>query len=159
MKKTWIALAVFAVCQLGLMWLLLHMHERKDVYADTIRLFNEYRFKVDLEKASQATLLGLKARLDSAEVMYKLHPADLSAQQQVLQQQQILEQGYNTINKEINQKVWERLNPLIHRFGKEHNLDLIIGANGMGTVLYGTDKKDITEELIHYINERYEKGN
>jgi Skp family chaperone for outer membrane proteins len=101
----------------------------------------------------------LKNRLDSVEVIYKANPTDERGQHLVAEGQQRLAEAYTAINKEINQKAWERLNPIINKFGKEKGIDLLIGANGMGTVLYATEARDVTDELIIYANGIYDKGN
>lgn len=160
MKKTIVGLLLLIVVLLGIgVCLLLRRSDDKIVYADAIRLFNSYKYKTDLEKESQGALYKLKAQLDSVGVIYKVNPDNPSVQQMVMDKQLQLKQAYDAMNKEINEKVWERLNPQIQAFGKDHNIEMMIGANGMGTLLYGSNKRDITDELVKYINERYEQGN
>jgi len=159
MKKIVIALIAFLFVQTAICYFLIHKNEKKIVYADAIKLFNGYKFKLDLEQSSQASLNRLKNGLDSVSALYKVNPSDQQILQLVQQKQELLNQTYNKINKEINDKVWERLNPMIQEFGKKYHIDMMIGANGMGTLLYASDSYDVTDELIKYINENYEKGN
>lgn len=159
MKKILIALLAFTCIQIACLYYFVQKEKKQIVYADAIKLFNEYKFKADLERSSQATLSKLKNELDSVEVIYKVNKTDQAAQALLQEKQQQMAQGYSLINKEINEKVWERLNPLIHEFGKEKHIELLIGANGMGTVLYASEARDITTELIQYVNKHYEKGN
>jgi outer membrane protein len=159
MKRILIAFLAFTLIQTGVVYFLCGNNQKKIVYADAIRLFNSYKFKTDMEKLSQARLGQLKGELDSVSVIYKTNPGDAHAQELVAAKEQQLSQAYSLINKEINEKVWERLNPVINKFGKEQKLELLIGANGMGTVLYASDAKDVTAELIQYANAQYEKGN
>lgn len=159
MKKVIIAIVASTVILVGALYFFTKDGDKKIVYADAIRLFNGYKFKTDLEKMGQGTLTLLKNRLDSVEVIYKANPADERGQQLVAEGQQRLAEAYTAINKEINQKAWERLNPIINKFGKEKGIDMLIGANGMGTVLYASEAKDVTEELIKYANRNYDKGN
>ena|SRR6201985_1357595 len=159
MKKIIIALVAFLCIQTAVCYYLIHKSEKKIVYADAIKLFNGYKFKLDMEQSSQGTLKKLKTGLDSATAFYKVNPTNADAQRLVMEKQQQLNGAYAQINKEINQKVWERLNPVIHEFGKAKNIDIMIGANGMGTVLYASDHWDVTDDLIKYVNENYEKGN
>jgi outer membrane protein len=159
MKKVIIAFFVFTAIVVGALYFFTKGNDKKIVYADAIRLFNGYKFKVELEKMGQGTLTMLKNRLDSVEVIYKANPTDERGQQLVAEGQQRLAEAYTAINKEINQKAWERLNPIINKFGKEKGIDLLIGANGMGTVLYATEARDVTDELIIYANGIYDKGN
>jgi len=158
MKKAVIALFVLNLLSLGIsIYILLsHSQDKKIVYADAIQLFNGYKYKTDLEKAGQGTLSKLKASLDSVGIIYKVNPGNPNTQLLVAEKQQQLSQAYEAMNKEINQKVWERLNPLIQAFGKEHHIEMLIGANGMGTLLYASEEKDMTQDLIQYVNRAYE---
>lgn len=70
-----------------------------------------------------------------------------------------LEQEYQQSNQTINEQVWKRLNPLVDAYGKEQGLRLIIGANGMGSVLYNDAYYDRTKEVTAYVNKKYEEGN
>jgi outer membrane protein len=158
MKKIIALVLVFFIVQVSVIYYFLGRNDKKIVYADAIKLFNDYKFKADMERSSQAALNKMKNELDSAELIYKMNTNDLSAQRLLLEKQQKWSDGYSAINKEINQKVWERLNLLINKFGKEQGYELLIGANGMGTVLYASDSRDVTEDLIKYVNTNYEKG-
>lgn len=159
MKRTIIACLASTAILIVALYFFTGGGEKKIVYADAIRLFNEYKFKIELEKMGQGTLTRLKNQLDSVSVIYKANPADERGQQLVAEGQQKLAEAYTAINKEINQKAWERLNPVINKFGKEKGIDMLIGANGMGTVLYASDTRDVTDELIKYANGNYDKGN
>jgi len=158
-KRIIIAVLIVLAAQLTATWFLIRSREHKVVYADAIRLFNEYKFKLDLEKVTAGQLNRLKLELDSVGVIYKTDPANERAQQLIAQKQQQFSEAYNAINKDINTQVWNRLNPVIQQFGKDKGIELMVGANGMGTVLYASEARDITGDLIKYANEVYEKGN
>jgi outer membrane protein len=158
MKKLLIVIGGLLVVQVGICFLLFNQKKDKVVYADAIRLFNEYQFKKDMERESQGVLNRLKHEADSVSVIYKVNPNDIGAQQLMAEKQRQLSEGFNKVNKEINEKVWQRLNPKIQEFGKNNNVEMLIGANGMGTVLYADESRDITDALIKYVNENYEKA-
>ncbi|MEJ5144718.1 hypothetical protein [Sphingobacterium sp. MYb388] len=158
MKKVIIPFLCFTVVQVFAVYFFARMNQPKIVYADAIRLFDEYKFKTDMEKMAEGTLRQLKGELDSVQVLLKVNPQDPRAQQLVSEGQSRLTQAYSNINKEINEKAWARLNPVINKFGKDNKIDLLIGANGMGTVLYANDTRDVTADLIIYANKIYEKG-
>lgn len=69
-----------------------------------------------------------------------------------------MNEAYEASNSTINEKVWKRLNPLIDDFGKKNNIRIMIGANGMGTVLYNDNSVSMTNELIEFINKNYKTG-
>jgi outer membrane protein len=46
----------------------------------------------------------------------------------------------------------------VEEYGKENGYDLILGTTTSGNILYGTEKKDITEQVLNALNNAYEKG-
>jgi Skp family chaperone for outer membrane proteins len=140
---------------------------RKIAVVDAVQLFNAYGMKQEMEARSDAVLRRLGAVADSlqqeltAKSRVKDYPrAELAALLATSREAQArLEQTYQETNKEINEQVWKRLNPLIDEYGKSHGLHLVIGANGMGSVLFHDDYYDHTKALTAFVNERYEKGN
>ena len=138
MKKLLFAFALLVLLQLSLCYYLLHGSEKKIAYADAIRLFNEYKFKTDLEKESQGTLQRLKAELDSVGVIYKVNPDNEQVQRMMMEKQQHFTEGCNAVNKTINEKVWERLNVKIQEFGKKAG-DGKPGKSGSGPGKLGWD--------------------
>ncbi|MBS1586005.1 MAG: OmpH family outer membrane protein [Bacteroidetes bacterium] len=140
---------------------------RKTGYVDTIRLFNEYKMKLDLEKKEDAVLLKIKSDADSLknihDMLMKAQGKDTMSIRHIEIQIAALSGNFNEeytrSNKAINDEVWKRLNPEIDEFAKDKGLDLLIGANGMGTVLYGSKDKDMTSDLIRFVNEKYTNGN
>ncbi|MGN6569631.1 MAG: OmpH family outer membrane protein [Flavipsychrobacter sp.] len=146
----------------GLVYVLLNNQNRKTAVVDAIKLFNQYNMKKELEAKEKIRLEGMSKVLDSMTNQIKLAQAsknDQAAQYlfnrfNLLKQQ--LRDEYNQSNQLINQEVWKRLNPLIEEFGKKKKLHLIIGANGMGSVLYNDEYYDLTPELVNYVNKQYE---
>ena len=45
----------------------------------------------------------------------------------------------------------------IKEYGKDKGYSFILGANDGGSVLYGKDNKDITEDVVKYLNSKYKK--
>jgi outer membrane protein len=41
-------------------------------------------------------------------------------------------------------------------YGKKHGYDFIYGAQGSGNLMYANGQKNITDEVLKYINERYQ---
>jgi outer membrane protein len=143
-----------------------HQSNKKIAVVDAIKLFNSFKMKQELEAQSAGLLSGLGRQADSfkndltakskikdfpKEELEKLYMQFRNAQGQ-------LEQTYQQTNQSINEEVWKRLNPLIDEYGKEHGFRLIIGANGMGSVLYNDDYYDKTKELTEFVNKQYEEG-
>jgi len=140
--------------------------QKKIAVVDAIKLVNAYKMKQELESKAAGGLKFLSHQVDSfkQELTVKSKLKDYPKEQlQVLyggyvKAQQQLDEFYQQSNQSINEQVWKRLNPLIDQYGKEKDFRLIIGANGMGSVLYNDDYYDRTAELIEYVNKKYEAG-
>jgi outer membrane protein len=133
---------------------------KKIAYVDIAKLTDGYKFKKDLEAASTKNLYKIKNAIDSLKMVRKITGGTQPKVDTMLYSaEHAFQQYYTESNSEITQKVWDRLNPLIEAYGKEKGFQLLIGANGAGTVLYGDAGNDVTENLAAYINTKYEKGN
>jgi len=147
--------------------LMLLRHEQKKIaVVDAIQLFNGFRMKIEMEEMASHQFNALSRQADSLKnevtLRSKAGAKDEATQalyKQYLQAGRQLEDAYEASNRDINEQVWKRLNPLIDEYGKKAGLRLIIGANGMGTVLYNDEYFDHTSSIISFVNARYEKGN
>lgn len=134
------------------------------VVIDVLKVVNEFEMKKNLESKVEVKLNELNSRLDSFKASIEKMDKDIESEKadeiifRYRQMQEETQNAYEISNKNINEQVWKRLNPLIDQFGKEKKYRLIIGANGMGTVLYNEPVMDKSEELIQYINKKYESG-
>jgi len=165
MKKQNILIAILGVVLLVNGYLFYEVLQiKKIVMIDAIKLFNEFKMKNELEGMERVKLETMTQRIDSIEKIIKLIQQEKKEVSREMiesynRSKMILDDEYNTSNKQINEQVWKRLNPLIDNFGKENGYHLIIGANGMGTVLYNDSYLDVTQKAITYINKKYEEGN
>lgn len=157
-------LYVLAIVVLGLTGWTIARETRgsRIAYVDIGKLLDAYKFKKDMEGASSKDLLRIKGIVDSLDLVRKATttPDGRSAVDTPLAYaRNAFQQYYLSSNEEISKKIWERLNPLMEAYGKSRGLKLLIGANGQGTVLYGSKGADVTEDLIGFVNSKYEKGN
>lgn len=133
------------------------------VVIDVIKILNEYEFKKELEGEAEGKLMVLRNKIDSLGGILELANSKQEAlPQKLLEEYQFwqmkMNEAYEASNSSINEKVWKRLNPLIDDFGKKNNIRIMIGANGMGTVLYNANSVSMTSELIEFINKNYKTG-
>ena len=66
-----------------------------------------------------------------------------------------IEQKATDENEKMLQGVLNQVNAYIKRYGEENDYDIILGVTLSGNILYGVDKKDITEEIITGLNKEY----
>ena len=137
----------------------------KTCVVDAVKLFDHFNLKKELEGQAKIKLQGLSNQLDSVGNRLKAAEAvkDDTGRIRYMKAYNYLkanlENDYSQSNSEINTEVWKRLNPLVEEWGKKNNYHLIFGANGMGSILYTDDYYDRTDEVIKYVNKRYEEGN
>ncbi len=150
----------------AILLLIQHRDSKKIAVVDAVKLFNNYKMKVEMEAAAGSRLEYLAHQADSLkkELIVKskikeIPQAEVEALYKLFGQAQgTMEQEYQKSNQAITEQVWKRLNPLIDEYGKKHGYRLIIGANGMGSVLYNDDYYDQTKELTEFVNKKYEEG-
>lgn len=135
--------------------------QKKIAVVDAVRLFNGFSMKKDMEKGFELKLKSMATRVDSIAKILKSTdvPKDTNTQRGLyrgyLIAKQELDGEYAETNKYINEMVWKRLNTLIDEYGKNQDLDVIIGANGMGSILYNNNYYDKTDDMIRYANNKY----
>ncbi len=146
----------------GMLWL--NTRIEKVVVVDVVKLFNEFELKKETEKRMDEQLRLYKSKIDSIQAIAaraekEKDEALLERSTQVLMQMTLEFQNAADVSAQnINEVVWKRLNPLIDEFGRERGYRIIIGANGMGSVLYNDQAVDRTAELIEFINKKYQNG-
>lgn len=100
---------------------------------------------------------------------YNLSRTSLSAQE-IAEQEGLLQHQYNNVAKymqqmesslaereaEILEGVLNQVNAFSEEFARLEGLDLVITTALSGTILYGEEKLDYTDELLEYINKKYE---
>lgn len=128
---------------------------KRIVFVDTIALVEQYNMKQEMTSKLQRAFDLKKGTYDSLMTVLLLDSSNQVIKRSLFDIQQELEE-INTNFTEVNTHVWNSINPLLAKFGEQHNYDIIIGANGMGTVLYGKSYINITQDVLVFINNEYE---
>lgn len=145
--------------------LLFNQQQQKIAVVDAVRLANEYSMKKELEEIAKEKLLAISKQMDSVNKLVQMAhstPNAANLKQLIYTAEYFkekLEEAYTQSNNEINVQIWKRLNPMLNEFGKKEGLHLIIGANGMGSVLYTDGYYDITDNALSFVNKKYAEGN
>jgi outer membrane protein len=129
-------------------------------------LFQGYDYtknqKARFESVSNAVKLeidSLKLRLESlsrkVSAGSQLDQPTLNLANMMNNKIQQLEKDLSEQEEEINETIWNQLNAEVKEFGKQEDYELIMGAKGDGGIMYGAEPKDITEDLLSYLNEKF----
>jgi outer membrane protein len=165
------AIAAFLV--LGLV----SCQQTKIGYVDNVKLMDEYQEKIDVEADFKQKADALAKKRDSISQAFQAEAQAFQAEaekmsqskaqeqygqmqqrgqmigQQLQQEDQQLQAGGQTQMDSIVRKVKKE----IEAYGKVNGYTYILGGGDGGSVLYGTDANDLTDEMVKILNDKYEK--
>ncbi len=109
-------------------------------------------FELEIKEAE------LKARKLSQPAIQKLSQ-ELQQKEQLLSQrvqfeQQQIAQESQTLNDSIISKVKD----FVRTYGESNGYNYILGSNEAGSVLYGEDTSDLTQQILEHLNKSYTKN-
>lgn len=134
--------------------------DKEIVYVDNAKLFDGFVMTKEMKRVGEKEFNSRKSVLDN--LYTKLQTPTISAsEKKVLMQQFIqgkseLEQFNQFFAAEQTEKIWSRIKSYTTEFSKEKKYQLVIGSNDKQTVLFADEKSDVTNELLTYLNKKYE---
>jgi len=167
MKK--ILLAVFT------MVLLVSCNQEKTAFIDNEKMVADYQKKKDMEADYEAKIEALNKKNDSIGKEFKKEVDAFQAKarkmkpqkaqelyQQLGQKQQFLQQQFQQEQQAIatqSQKevddLLKEIDEFIANYAKTNGYTYVFGKNKAGSVLYGADKNDITQQVVDALNKAY----
>lgn len=151
--------------------------QQKIGFVDNGILINEYQERVDIEAKLQIQIDAFKKRTDSLRSAFELEikEAELKARkmsqsdiqklsQELQQKEQLLSQKVQFEQQQIaqesqtlNDSIIKKVKDFVQTYGKSNSYNFILGSNEAGSVLYGEDASDLTQEILKALNESYSK--
>lgn len=80
-------------------------------------------------------------------------------QQQLIEYQRGIEEKAQKEDQEMTQRVLQRVNAFIKRYGETNGYDVIFAATESGNLVYAKDYLNITEEVLNGLNREYNASN
>lgn len=165
--KYWLIInSVFLVALLGIGVYSLQDKEQS-VYLNTAEVFDAFSLQKELRTKMENAQSARKSIVDSLEIRLTAmtnttnfdfqNPSKdfFSLREAYQQRKKQFEEDNQKQSQEYDRQIWNQLNQYIKDFGKENSYSMIFGANGQGNLMYAEDAKDISKELIEYINRKY----
>ncbi|WP_281323435.1 OmpH family outer membrane protein [Flavobacterium aestivum] len=134
--------------------------DKEVVYVDNAKLFDGFVMTKEMKRVGEKEFNSRKLVLDN--LYAKLQASTISAtekkilMQQFIQGKSELEQFNQVFASEQTEKIWSRIKSYTTEFSKEKKYQLVIGSNNKQTVLFADEKIDVTNELLTYLNKKYE---
>lgn len=168
MKKLILAIVVLATisCQ-----------QDKIGYVDNIKLMDGYQEKMDVENKFKTKAEAMNKKRDSISQAFQLEYQSLQTKAQSWSQKKaqeelgLLQQKSQFLGQQIQQEeqqlqsegqtemdsVVSKVKKEIQAYGKANGYTYILGGGEGGSVLYGAEAKDLTDEMLKILNDKYKK--
>jgi outer membrane protein len=130
------------------------------VYVDNNKLFDGFNMTKEMKHLGEKEFNTRKQSVDS--LYTKVQSPSISnadkkiVMQQFIQAKDALEQFNQNFASEQSVKIWSRIHGYVDEFSKEKKYQLIIGSESKQSILHADEKVEITNELLNYINKKYE---
>ncbi|ETN94068.1 OmpH family outer membrane protein [Zhouia amylolytica] len=149
----------------------------KIAFVDNTKVINDYQEKIDIETKFKGKIEIFDKKADSlgrafqgeaqafeAEAKKLSQQAAQEKYNALLQKRQAMGQQLQMEEQQLSQESQKEIDSLIKKvrtfvkdYGKKNGYTFILGANEAGSVLYGAESKDITEEVLNALNDSYKK--
>lgn len=165
MKHVWVLILAIGIS--SLIAAVVYNAIPKTAFVDNQELFNAFQGRKELENKLEQASNAQKATLDSLGLQIQalqqqssiddLGKQRLSQMMQRYQQMNQEYQGYYQYkSQEYTEAIWKQISQYAIEYGQAHGYDYIFGIAGSGSLMYGKPHYDITEEVLNYINQKYE---
>jgi outer membrane protein len=142
------------------------LNRERTAYVDASKLFNEFKMKKALENEFKKVENMRKMQLDSMVMILKVMDRGVSTKEEgafleykkeeFAQKQNEFAKANEALSQKYNEQIWNQLNQYIKDYSDKAGYDYVYGATGDGTLMYAAERRNITEEVIKYTNEKYE---
>jgi outer membrane protein len=161
------------VCFVAL--LLYHkFYSTKTGYIEIKKVFNGFQMKAELEEKYKHTQKVKDQILDSLSFNLKLLSKHLNEQKNAkadINKEEILQFEYKreeylklknqyqednaALSQKFDDQILAQLTQYVIEFGKKNNYDMILGADGNGSLMYSKEFYNVSDEVIIFINNKY----
>jgi outer membrane protein len=141
----------------------LNIKSSKTAYIKSEILFNEFKLTKELKAKFENIASTRKNILDSLLLDLKYTYSDkrfprekyLEKEKYYLSRKELFESQNQELTENYDHQIWERINQYIKEFGEHNHYEYIFGAKGDGSLLFASDKNDITKDVTEFMNSRY----
>ncbi|MBS1650934.1 MAG: OmpH family outer membrane protein [Bacteroidetes bacterium] len=150
------------------------MYHTKTAYLEIKKVFNGFQMKKELEKEYEKTQKGRDKILDSLSLNLKLMSKHLNDQKNAkveIPKDEIYQFEYNreeflklkkqyqednaVLSQKYDNQILAQLTQYVIEYGKKNDYDIILGADGNGSLMYSKETYNISDDIIVYINNKY----
>ena len=144
-------------------------------FVDNVKLMEGYQEKIDIENRYKTKAEALTKKRDSISQAFDLELKAFQTKAQNLSQKKaqeeygLIQQRAQFMGQQLQQEeqqlqatgqtemdsVVSKVKKEITAFGKSNGYTYILGGGDGGSVLYGTEAKDLTKKILAILNDKY----
>ena len=174
-NRNWLAVILFVILQAELIGLFVfgQQNQKSIAVVNLEELFEHFEYSEELEgkvqeidKRQTAILDSLELQLTNLAEQIKItesetERAELNARFNSLRalyqnKNQRFAENLDLSIKQFDKKIWNQIKAYSKSYCEEKNMDIVFGFDERKSVLYNTDKENITQDLINYINQKHQ---
>lgn len=152
--------------------------QQKIAFVNNGEVINAYTEKIEIEARYEKIDADFQKRTDSIGKAFQTEAQDFQtqaakmSQQEQQEQYQVLGQKQQRLQQQIQQEqqqlgqkfnveidsAMSHVKQFVNDYGKENGYTFILGKNEAGSVMFGEEAKDISNEIIEALNADYKKA-
>jgi outer membrane protein len=172
LNKPIVTIAALAMGISGLAFgLYLHFNQPKYGYVVLTEVFADFQMKKEVQQKFEKEVYAPQLYFDSMAYVlqnesFRLDSmkdapqtaidAYLMKREKFIAQRQQFEQTKQTRTVELDQQIIDRMTQYIKDYGSQNGYTFIYGDDGNGNIMYADGTKNVTAEVVQYLNSRYQ---
>ncbi|PRX56914.1 OmpH family outer membrane protein [Flagellimonas meridianipacifica] len=157
--------------------LIMSCEQDKIGYVDNVKLMDGFQEKIDIEAKFKTKVEALTKKRDSISQAFQLelqqfqNKAQKMSQKSAQEEYALLQQKGQFVGNQLQQEEQQlqqtsqtemdslvsKVKREIRAYGETNGFTYILGGGDGGSVLYGKVGKDLTDELLKILNDKYKK--
>jgi len=157
--------------------ILMSCEQQKFAYVDNNKMLEEYQEKIDIEAKFKTRADALNKKRDSISQAYQIEAQAFQLKAQKMPQKKaqeeygLIQQRAQFMGQQLQQEelsiqtagqvemdsMVSKVKKEIAAYGKANGYSFVFTGGDGGSVLYGPETNDITEQLVKILNDNYKK--
>lgn len=160
----WIGIAMLILLLGGLVgWALGSRQDSQVAHIQTARVFAEFQMTLELEgkldntrQARQTIIENLNFRMQAMQSRRApLDSLDAIRRELTVKREQFGDDN-SVQSEQYTEQIWTQLNQYLQDYCETEGVTYLFGANGTGNLMGADEKHDLTEDVIAFINQKYQ---
>lgn len=167
MNRGLLIILVLIITGLVIREVIAYKNEYKIGYIDVNSVYDSFAFKKEIEAKLIHVKETRKNILDSMQLQLKVLANTLKPEvekermlfeakrQEYFSKEKAFSEDNDALTREYSSQVMKQLNQYVQEYGSEHGYTYILGADGNGSLMFADKNKNITTEVLEYLNKKY----